>query len=110
MVLKGVILHHDGGELGAAVPLEVWERRLGLLKELGVNALRLAHHPYAPEMLDLCDRMGFLVIDEMYDKWAQNWRGLSPDYDWEENWPVDLANFIRRDRNHPSVILVEPGQ
>lgn len=109
MVLKGVILHHDGGELGAAVPLEVWERRLGLLKELGVNALRLAHHPYAPEMLDLCDRMGFLVIDEMYDKWAQNWRGSARDYDWEENWPVDLANFIRRDRNHPSVILWSLG-
>ena len=109
VVLKGVNLYHDGGELGAAVPLEVWERRLGLLKELGVNALRLAHNPHAPEVLDLCDRMGFLVIGEMYDKWGQNWRGSAGDYDWAENWPTDLASFIRRDRNHPSVILWSLG-
>ncbi len=108
-ILKGVCIHHDGGELGAAVPLEIWERRFGLLKELGVNALRLVHNPHAPEVLDLCDRMGFLVIDEMYDKWQQAWRGAAGNYDWEENWRKDLANFIRRDRNHPSVILWSLG-
>jgi beta-galactosidase len=107
--LKGVCLHHDGGELGAAVPLEVWERRLGILKGLGVNALRLAHNPHAPEVLDLCDRMGFLVIDEMYDKWEQPWRGAAENWNLEETWPADLGNFIKRDRNHPSVILWSLG-
>ena len=109
MVLKGVCLHHDGGELGAAVPLESWKRRFEFLKELGVNALRLAHNPHAPEVLDLCDRMGFLVIDEMYDKWEQPWNGAAEDQSLEMSWERDLAGFIRRDRNHPSVILWSLG-
>jgi len=109
VVLKGVCLHHDGGELGAAVPLESWKRRFEFLKELGVNALRLAHNPHAPEVLDLCDRMGFLVIDEMYDKWEQPWDGSAEDLSLEETWQSDLSNFIRRDRNHPSVILWSLG-
>ncbi len=109
VILKGVCLHHDGGELGAAVPLESWKRRFGLLKKLGVNALRLAHNPHAPEVLDLCDRMGFLVIDEMYDKWEQPWYGAAVDLSLEESWQTDLANFIRRDRNHASVILWSLG-
>ncbi len=109
LVLKGVCLHHDGGELGAAVPLESWKRRFRVLKELGVNALRLAHNPHAPEVLDLCDRMGFLVIDEMYDKWEQPWKGSAEDLSLENSWQKDLSNFIRRDRNHPSVILWSLG-
>ncbi|MEA3461654.1 MAG: glycoside hydrolase family 2 TIM barrel-domain containing protein [Bacteroidota bacterium] len=109
LVLKGVCLHHDGGELGAAVPLESWKRRFKALKELGVNALRLAHNPHAPEVLDLCDRMGFLVIDEMYDKWEQPWNGSAEDLNLEESWTTDLSNFIRRDRNHASVILWSLG-
>jgi len=109
LILKGVCLHHDGGELGAAVPLESWKRRFKVLKELGVNALRLAHNPHAPEVLDLCDRMGFLVIDEMYDKWEQPWTGSAEDLSLEESWQNDLSNFIRRDRNHPSVILWSLG-
>ena len=109
VVLKGVCLHHDGGELGAAVPLESWKRRFELLKELGVNALRLAHNPHAPEVLDLCDQMGFLVIDEMYDKWEQPWTGAAEGHKLEENWERDLSNFIRRDRNHASVILWSLG-
>lgn len=109
LILKGVCLHHDGGELGAAVPLESWKRRFRVLKELGVNALRLAHNPHAPEVLDLCDRMGFLVIDEMYDKWEQPWTGSAEDLSLEESWQKDLSNFIRRDRNHPSVILWSLG-
>lgn len=109
VVLKGVCLHHDGGELGAAVPLASWKRRFELLKELGVNALRLAHNPHAPEVLDLCDRMGFLVIDEMYDKWEQPWAGAAEDQSLEMSWERDLAGFIRRDRNHPSVILWSLG-
>ena len=68
--LKGVCLHHDGSAFGAAVPLRVWERRLEILKSLGVNAIRTAHNPPSPEFLDLCDRMGFLVMDEMFDAWT----------------------------------------
>ena len=68
--IKGVCLHHDGSAFGAAVPLRVWERRLEQLRELGVNAIRTAHNPPAPEFLDLCDRMGFLVMDELFDCWT----------------------------------------
>ncbi len=93
-ILKGVNLHHDGGELGAAVPLDSWRRRLLLLKELGVNAIRLVHDPHAPGMLDLCDELGFMVINEMYDN---------------NQWETDLTGFVRRDRNHPSVILWNVG-
>ena len=68
--LKGVCLHGEGGAVGAAVPLRVWERRLEQLRQIGVNAIRTAHNPPAPEFLDLCDRMGFLVMDEMFDCWT----------------------------------------
>jgi beta-galactosidase len=109
VMLKGVCLHHDGGELGAAVPLESWKRRFTMLKELGVNAVRLAHNPHAPEVLDLCDRMGFLVIDEMYDKWEIVWPGSAAGSSMAGQWEAELANFIRRDRNHPSVVLWSMG-
>lgn len=109
LIMKGVCLHHDGGELGAAVPLESWKRRFNLLKELGVNAIRFAHNPHAPEVLDLCDRMGFLVIDEMYDKWVGSWHADDEARQFEATWETDLANFIRRDRNHPSVVLWSVG-
>ena len=108
-MLKGVNLHHDGGELGAAVPLESWRRRLLILKELGVNALRLAHNPHSPGVLDLCDELGFLVIDEMYDKWEESWWDGEVNSDMAYHWESDLADFIRRDRNHPSVILWSLG-
>jgi beta-galactosidase len=68
--LKGVCLHHDAGGLGAAVPLRAWERRLELLQQVGCNALRTAHNPVAPEFFDLCDRIGFLVMDELFDCWT----------------------------------------
>src|SRR5690242_9215629 len=68
--IKGVCLHADGGAFGAAVPLNVWQQRLATLKTLGVNAIRTAHNPPAPELLDLCDRMGFLVMDEFFDCWT----------------------------------------
>ena len=107
--LKGVCLHQDGGAVGVAVPLAVWERRLKSLRELGVNAIRTAHTPPAPEFLDLCDRMGFLVMDEFFDCWE---KGKNPhDYhlyfkDWSQR---DLRDGILRDRNHPSVILYSVG-
>ena len=107
--IKGVCLHHDGGAVGAAVPLAVWERRLKSLKELGVNAIRTAHNPTAPEFLDLCDQMGFLVMDEFFDCWT---KGKNPhDYHrYFKEWShTDLRDGILRDRNHPSVILYSVG-
>jgi beta-galactosidase len=107
--LKGVCLHHDAGGFGAAVPLAVWERRLTALKRLGANAVRTAHNPVAPEFLDLCDRMGVLVMDEFFDCWTV---AKNP-YDYHlffNEWSKrDLADTIRRDRNHPSIILYSVG-
>src|SRR6185369_1080616 len=107
--LKGVCLHHDGSAFGAAVPLRVWERRLEILKSLGVNAIRTAHNPPSPEFLDLCDRMGFLVMDEMFDAWTV---AKNP-YDYHlyfKEWSlIDTADTVRRDRNHPSIILYSAG-
>jgi beta-galactosidase len=107
--LKGVCLHTDAGGLGAAIPLRAWERRLEQLRLLGVNAIRTAHNPPAPEFLDLCDRMGFLVMDEMFDCWtvAKN----RYDYhlyfrDWSQ---TDTHDTVLRDRNHPSIILYSAG-
>ncbi len=107
--LQGVCLHHDGSAFGAAVPLDVWARRLTALRELGVNAIRTAHNPPAPEFLDLCDRMGFLVMDELFDCWTVG----KNKYDYHlyfDDWSKpDLRDTIRRDRNHPSVILYSVG-
>jgi beta-galactosidase len=107
--IKGVCLHHDGGAFGAAVPLRVWERRLQQLRLLGVNAIRTAHNPPAPEFLDLCDAMGFLVMDELFDCWTV---GKTPfDYHLYFNeWShADVRDTVLRDRNHPSVILYSAG-
>jgi len=107
--LNGVCLHADGGAFGAAVPLSVWEVRLKTLKSLGVNAIRTAHNPPAPEFLDLCDRLGLLVMDEMFDCWTV---AKNPyDYhlyfnDWSQ---TDERDAILRDRNHPSVIIYSVG-
>jgi beta-galactosidase len=107
--IKGVCLHHDGGAFGVAVPLGVWEERLRVLKELGVNAIRTAHNPPAPEFFDLCDRMGFLVMDEFFDCWTV---GKNP-YDYHlyfKDWAqTDERDTILRDRNHPSIILYSVG-
>ena len=69
--LNGVCLHHDGGSVGEAVPERVWERRLEILKAMGCNSIRTAHNPYAPEFMDLCDKVGFMVMNEMFDEWKQ---------------------------------------
>ena len=107
--LKGVCLHGDGGALGTAVSLRVWERRLEQLRQIGVNAIRTAHHPPAPEFLDLCDRMGFVVMDEMFDCWTV---AKNP-YDYHlffRQWShIDTRDTVRRDRNHPSVMLYSAG-
>ena len=107
--IYGVALHTDGGAVGTAVPLGVWEHRLTELRKLGVNAIRTAHNPPAPEFLDLCDRMGFLVMDEMFDAWTvgkNTW-----DYHvYFRDWNVrDTTDTVMRDRNHPSIILWSAG-
>ena len=110
--LNGVCLHHDGGSLGAAVPERVWERRMEILKEMGCNAIRTSHNPFAAEFLDLCDRMGFLVMNEAFDEWRVPKGQIGPNGysryfdEWHER---DLKNFIHRDRNHPCVVLWSAG-
>ena len=107
--IYGVALHTDAGALGTAVPLAAWRRRLTVLRALGVNAIRTAHNPPAPEFLDLADRMGFLVMDEMFDCWTV---AKNP-YDYHlyfKEWSLrDTADSVRRDRNHPSIILWSAG-
>ncbi len=107
--IKGVCLHHDGGAFGAAVPLGVWEERLKTLQGLGVNAIRTAHNPPAPEFLDLCDRMGFLVMDEMFDCWTVAKNPFDYHLHFNEWSKTDERDTILRDRNHPSVILYSVG-
>jgi len=107
--LKGVCLHHDASAFGAAVPLRAWERRLETLKQLGVNAIRTAHNPPAPEFLDLCDRMGFIVMDELFDCWTV---AKNPfDYHlYFKDWSlIDTRDTVRRDRNHPSIVIYSAG-
>lgn len=116
--LNGVCVHHDGGSVGAAVPIKIWERRLKKLKEMGCNAIRCAHNPPDPGLLDLCDKLGFYVMDEAFDEWKLlKWkvqgsnthesRGYS---DWfDDNHVADLEAMVYRDRNHPSVIMWSIG-
>ena len=105
---KGVAMHHDGGAVGAAVPLRVWERRLEL-QRLGVNAIRTAHHPFSPEFLDLCDRMGFLVMDEMFDCWTVAKNPHDYHLYFQEWSKTDTRDTVRRDRNHPSIFIYSAG-
>ena len=121
MKVKGVCLHHDAGVLGAAVPPEVWRRRLENLRAIGVNAIRMSHNPQAPVVYDLCDELGLLVMDEASDewefpkrKWIEGWNvgtpGFDGSYDFFEEWiERDVTDMVRRDRNHPSVFLWSIG-
>ncbi|MBO6059798.1 MAG: DUF4982 domain-containing protein [Bacteroidaceae bacterium] len=121
MKVKGVCLHDDAGVLGVAVPKEVWHRRLLELKALGVNAIRMSHNPHAPMLYDLCDEVGLLVMDEASDewefpkrKWLEGWNKGKPGYegtfDYFEEWiERDVADMVRRDRNHPSIFLWSIG-
>jgi len=107
--MNGVCLHHDGGCVGSAVPEDVWQRRLEILKSMGCNAIRTSHNPPAPEFLDLCDRMGFLVMDEPFDEWKYGKRKYGY-HDYFDDWSQrDLVSMIHRDRNHPSVVLWSAG-
>jgi len=119
--LKGVCVHHDAGALGAAVPKRVWARRLRKLKEAGTNAIRFSHNPPDPHLLDLCDEMGLLAIDEAFDEWegCKNkwWQGHNvyppKRFGYSDAFPTwheaDLAAMVLRDRNHPSIILWSTG-
>jgi beta-galactosidase len=121
MKVKGVCIHHDAGVLGAAVPREVWKRRLQTLKEIGVNAIRTSHNPQATDLYELCDEMGILVLNEMYDewvfpkrKWIEGWNvgtpGFQGSYDIFKEWgEIDLSDLVRRDRNHISVFAWSIG-
>lgn len=107
--IQGVCMHHDLGALGAAVNTRAMERQLEILKEMGCNAIRTAHNPPAPEFLDLCDKMGFLVMDESFDVWKK--KKVSKDYnvnftEWHKR---DLEDMVKRDFNHPSIILWSIG-
>ncbi len=109
--LQGVCQHHDLGPLGGAAHTRAMERQIEILKSFGVNAIRTSHNPPAPELLDLCDRMGILVDDELFDCWKYLKEGKANGYnlfwnDWRER---DVRNFVTRDRNHPSVIAWSVG-
>ncbi len=109
MKLKGVADHLYGGPMGAAIPDSILIRRRRLLKEMGVNAIRTAHNPHPPVFYDLCDQMGIMVMDEFVDGWykkAENDYGARYFNEW---WKGDVADWVRRDRNHPSVILWSIG-
>jgi beta-galactosidase len=110
--LNGVCLHHEAGSVGAAVPERVWERRLELLREMGCNAIRTSHNPYAAEFMDLCDRMGFLVMNEAFDEWKVGKGQIGPygyaNY-FDEWYQRDVKDFVHRDRNHPCVVLWSAG-
>ena len=109
--IRGVCLHHDGGAVGAAVPLRVWQRRLELLRRTGVNAIRTSHNPPAPEFLDLCDKMGFLVMEETFDTWNARKSSAESGYNlyFNEWWDKDTRDMLLRDRNHPSIIIYSVG-
>ena len=107
--LKGVCLHHDLGPLGTAVDTEAIARRLDLLKEMGCNAIRTAHNPFCPDFMDLCDQKGFLVVNELFDGWASPKTENDYAKHFFEWYKKDVANFVRRDRNHPSVIMWSSG-
>ena len=121
MKIKGVCLHHDAGVLGAAVPKSVWRERILKLKEIGVNGIRMSHNPQATDLYDLCDELGMLVMDEAFDeweypkkKWITGWNKGTPGFQgyakyFREWGKQDLAAMVKRDRNHPSIIMWSIG-
>ena len=118
LLMRGVCLHHDGGCVGAAVPAAVWARRLSKLKKMGCNALRCSHNPPDPELLDLADEMGFVVMDESFDEWhymkgkefGSNTHASRGYSEWFDACAAqDMTAMIERDRNHPSIVMWSIG-
>lgn len=107
VLLKGWANHHTLGALGAAAYPRAIEKRLKLMKDFGYNHVRTSHNPYSEDFLHLCDRLGLLVVDELYDKWLTQYAGGR--VEWESLWQKDVPEFIKRDRNHPSVVLWSLG-
>ncbi len=107
VLLKGYANHHTLGALGAAAYPRAIEKRIKLMKEFGFNHIRTSHNPYSEDFLKLCDRYGILVVDELYDKWLQQYAGGRAD--WECLWQKDIPEWVKRDRNHPSVIMWSLG-
>lgn len=108
--LKGVCIHHDLGVSGSAFYPSLMRTRLLKLKECGVNSIRLSHNPHETELLEMCDEMGFIVIDELFDKWETSWYEHSSDpVKFMETWEKDAEMFIRRDRNHPCNVIWSVG-
>nr|WP_294782714.1 sugar-binding domain-containing protein [uncultured Flavobacterium sp.] len=107
--IYGVCLHHDNGALGAVENIHAVRRKLTLMKEMGANAIRMSHNPHSLEMMQLCDEMGFIVQDEAFDVWKK--KKVTNDYhkDWDAWHKQDLEDFIKRDRNHPSVMMWSIG-
>ena len=107
--INGVCNHHDLGFLGAAINRRALERQLEILKAMGVNGIRTSHNPPAPELLELCDRMGFMVMDEAFDMWKKGKTQFDYSLDWDTWHQRDIQDMVLRDRNHPSVILWSIG-
>ena len=109
MKIKGVCNHHDLGFLGAAINIRAIERQIEIMKGMGVNAIRTSHNPPAPELLDLCDKMGIIVMDEAFDMWAMKKVEFDYSLNWKEWHKRDLEDMVLRDRNHPSVFIWSIG-
>lgn len=107
VLLKGNANHHTLGALGAAAYPRAIEKRVQLLKDFGFNHIRTSHNPYSDDFLDICDRNGILVVDEIYDKWLKQYVGGKNE--WETQWQHDIPEWIKRDRNHPSVVVWSLG-
>lgn len=107
VLLKGYANHHTLGALGAAAYPRAIEKRLKLMKEFDMNHIRTSHNPYSEDFLKLCDKYGILVVDELYDKWLTQYAGGR--VEWESLWQKDIPEWVKRDRNHPSVILWSLG-
>ncbi|MDE6095172.1 MAG: DUF4982 domain-containing protein [Muribaculaceae bacterium] len=107
VLLKGIANHHTLGALGAAAYPRAMEKRIQLLKDFGFNHIRTSHNPYSESFLDLCDEYGILVVDELYDKWTSQHTGGRTS--WSERWQKDVPEWVKRDRNHPSVIFWSLG-
>ena len=107
--IVGVCNHHDLGALGAAINKRALQRQLQLLKAMGCNGIRTSHNPPAPELLDLCDEMGFIVMDEAFDMWARQKNKFDYHLDWIKWHKTDLEDQVLRDRNHPSVFIWSVG-
>ena len=107
VLLKGYANHHTLGALGAAAYPRAIEKRLKLMKEFGMNHIRTSHNPYSEDFLKLCDKYGILVVDELYDKWLTQYAGGR--VEWESLWQKDVPEWVKRDRNHPSVVMWSLG-